>query len=235
MNISKYYFTSLVCMLLSAVCFAANAGVSDSVSFVSYEQNWVDPTASVAVKNNTNREIHSMTFRITYYDMNGRQLDYRDYDSDEDIDPGMTKKIEIDAYENMRGYSYYKSRAGYAGSHRFKVSFQLLNCNFDEDDGDVYGDDDYATKFDAVGTDVGTANRCGAAFFSGFGVLLTLSVLLFCFGVCVSLYVLVAVMAQKRGRSAALWVLVAIVGSPLLAIVVLLLVGRSTNGNIPLH
>ena len=50
-------------------------------------------------------------------------------------------------------------------------------------------------------------------------------------GIMVGLYVLVAVMAKKRNRNVALWVLLSILASPLIIIIILLVVGED-NGDI---
>lgn len=63
-----------------------------------------------------------MTFRITYLDMKGREMDYEDYSLKVDIAPGLTRKVDVDAYENDRYYSYYKSEAYPLGARqRIKI------------------------------------------------------------------------------------------------------------------
>ena len=47
----------------------------------------------------------------------------------------------------------------------------------------------------------------------------------------VGLYVLVALMAKRRNRSAALWVIVSLLATPLLAIIILLCIGKSNYYN----
>lgn len=53
--------------------------------------------------------------------------------------------------------------------------------------------------------------------------------LLFVIGITVGLYVLVAVMAQKRNRSVVVWVLLSLLATPLLMIVILLAIGKNEN------
>ena len=53
--------------------------------------------------------------------------------------------------------------------------------------------------------------------------------LLFVFGITVGLYVLVAVMAQKRNRSVVVWVLLSLLATPLLMIIILLVIGKNEN------
>ncbi len=53
---------------------------------------------------------------------------------------------------------------------------------------------------------------------------------LFAIGVWVGLYVLVAVMAQKRHRSAVLWIILSILSTPILAIILLLVLGTDDSG-----
>lgn len=40
-------------------------------------QNWIDDQGTIALKNNTDNEVMSVSFMITYFDMNGNQLDYK--------------------------------------------------------------------------------------------------------------------------------------------------------------
>ncbi|MBR0183317.1 MAG: hypothetical protein IJQ05_08620 [Bacteroidaceae bacterium] len=53
---------------------------------------------------------------------------------------------------------------------------------------------------------------------------------MFAIGVWVGLYVLVAVMAQKRHRSAVLWIILSILSTPILAIILLLVLGTDDSG-----
>ena len=48
-------------------------------------------------------------------------------------------------------------------------------------------------------------------------------------GLFVGLYVLVAVMAKQRRRSAALWVLLSLVTTPFLVMLILLCIGKASN------
>ena len=52
---------------------------------------------------------------------------------------------------------------------------------------------------------------------------------LFGIGISVAMYVIVAVMAQKRRRNVVLWVLLSIVASPLLIIIILFAVGDNED------
>ncbi len=61
---------------------------------VSYEQGWLDSDGTLALKNNTDRNINNVSFRITYLDMSGNALDYEEYSLRVDTAPGMTRKID---------------------------------------------------------------------------------------------------------------------------------------------
>ena len=52
---------------------------------------------------------------------------------------------------------------------------------------------------------------------------------MFVIGIAVGLYVLVAVMAQKRNRSVVVWVLLSLLATPLLMIIILLAIGKNEN------
>lgn len=98
------------------------------VSMVSYEQNWSDDEGTLTLKNNTSKNINNVKFRIIYYAMDGTQLDYRDYSEDVDIEPGMTRRVDIPAFERRREYCYYNSQ-GLSYSVRFKIGFKELDDN----------------------------------------------------------------------------------------------------------
>lgn len=187
-----------------AVIAAGNNG--GDVVMVSYEQSYLDSEGTLALKNNTDVYISSIDFRIIYFDMSGRQLDYEDYSYLVDIAPGMTKKIDIPAYEHGRCYSYYKSEASFSDPHLFKVGFELINYD-SGDESASYGSDD--------------GDFVDGVFW------IAMLVMLFVLGAYVGLWVLVAVMAKKRHRSAALWVLVAAFLTPVLVVIILLFIGKS--------
>lgn len=62
-------------------------------------------------------------------------------------------------------------------------------------------------------------------------MLLAIIVSLFILGIGIGLYVLVAVMAKKRNRNVVLWVLLSLVGTPLLMIIILLCIGDADDRN----
>ena len=116
----KRIFLLILASALSTICTVAlPKGKVDAVTMESYEQNWDDNVGTIALKNNTNQDIYNVTFQLTYLDMSGKQLDYEEFSQNVNIAPGMTKKINITAYESSRDYSYYKSEAEYLHPKRF--------------------------------------------------------------------------------------------------------------------
>lgn len=208
----------LILLQIVAICVQATPKSQvDAVSMVSYEQSWLDTEGTLALRNNTGEYIHSVTFRITYLDMKGNPLDYEEYSSEVEIAPKMTKKVDIPAYEHGRMYSYYKSEAYYQ-PHRFKIKFELTGYNTEIDsEADSLSEDDTLGDIDH---EDGTS---GSMFVLGFMLIAGVIGL----GVYVGLYVLVAIMAKNRGRSSAGWVLVAVFTTPILAIIILLCIGKS--------
>ncbi len=81
--------------LLCSISVFANANNKEAVTMENFEQRWLDHESTIALKNNTNETIHNISYRITYLDMNGKALDYADYTSTIDIEPGMVKKTDI--------------------------------------------------------------------------------------------------------------------------------------------
>ena len=204
-------------LLIATTVSAATQDSLNAVTMIAYEQGASDFEGTLSLKNNTETPIHDLSFQITYLDMNGNELDYEDFNIKEDIAPGMTKKIDIPAYENQRGYSYYKSEAHPFHPHRFKVRFALKGYNSHETAPNSLASDDIGVDFSSNDTD----------FFSTPMLVIGLLSLLAILGIYVGFYVLVAVMAQRRRRNAALWVLVSLFATPLLAVIILLCIGKS--------
>lgn len=209
------FLMGLVCVLFCAA--AEKNGVADAVSMVSYEQSWSDSEGTLALKNNTDEEIHNLHFMIVYTDMSGTQLDYEEFWRSVNIAPGKTKKIDIPAYEHDRYYSYYKSEEALGASgKRFKIEFELKDYNFEEEVMEsVPSDNNGVSPFSH-------SSGKGAA-------LIMLVILVFVALAWVGLYVCVAVMAKERNRSAAVWVLLSIIASPILMIIILFVIGKGNR------
>ena len=202
------------------------ADLNDAVSMVSYEQRWLDYNGTIALKNNTDTDIHNVNFIITYLDMSDQPLDYEEYTVEVDIAPGMTKKVDIPAYEHDRSYSYYKSEARPSEPHRFKIKYELKGYNIQNPDKVISDDEDlsiYDENFEP--TDFHPQDNIG------WYVFLVIIVSLFILGIGIGLYVLVAVMAKKRNRNVVLWILLSLVGTPLLMIIILLCIGDADDSN----
>ena len=185
---------------------------------VSYEQGWLDSNGTLALKNNTDEEIHNVVFLITYLDMYGNPLDYGEFARKISIAPGMTKKLDIPAYEHSRNYHYYKSENMPGGSPSFKISFELKDYNVTEATEIITDDDLYSSDEDTVEP-------------SPTLYILIFLVLLFIIGAWIGLYILVAVMAKMRNRNVALWVLLSIIASPLLIAIILFAIGDDNSRN----
>ena len=210
-------FMLLFGLLMAVSSFALSKDSLRAVTMVSYEQGWQDSEGTLALKNNTSKAISNVTFRITYLDMKGREMDYEDYSLKVDIAPGLTRKVDVDAYENDRYYSYYKSEAYPLGAHRFKVKFELLgyntphakvdNADYDEEENNVAADHD----------DSGAKGALSSVFFLLFMGL----ILAFYIGI----YVLVASMARARHRNVAFWVIASFIGTPFIVMIILWFIG----------
>ena len=201
-------------LLLSLPSFAISKDSLNAVTIVSYEQRWLDSEGTLALKNNTKDVIHNITYQIVYLDMSGTPLDYEVFSSEVNIAPGMTKKVDIPAYERGRDYAYYKSESSY-NSKRFKIKFELNGYHLNEDEQDKVTGGCAAKK---------TSEDDG--WVSALAVILGICLGL---GLFVGLYVLVAVMAKQRRRSAALWVLLSLVTTPFLVMLILLCIGKASN------
>lgn len=195
----------LILAYYQAVGANSQADFSD-VEMVNYEQNGNDIQGTISLKNNTDEDISNVTFMLEYLDMNGTPMDYETYSYKIDIAPGMTKKLNIPAYELSRDYYYYKSRAAYNGK-AFKIRYELK---------------EYKTKLNEENE---RQER-----YSDFWTIGVLAFALILLGAYFGMYVLVAVMAQRRNRNAALWILLSLFATPIFACLILLVVGKNRKG-----
>lgn len=216
--ITKRFSIALLSIFLSVAVFAANKDLEKDISMVSYEQGWLDSSGTLALKNNSNEEVKNVVFLITYLDMSGNELDYEEFSRRVNIAPGMTKKLDIPAYEHNRSYHYYKSENRPSGSPAFKIKFQLKDYNVEEEVAKSINDD----PFDRYDYKRPIEN-------DGMYIIIAIVGLLFFIGITVGLYVLVAVVAQKRNRSVVVWVFLSLLATPLLMIIILLAIGKNKN------
>ena len=151
--------------------------------------------------------------------MSGNELDYEEFIRRVSIAPGMTKKLDIPAYEHGRNYHYYKSENMPVGSPSFKIKFQLKDYNVEEEVAEESIDDNPLSTYDY---DRSRGNE-------GLYTIIAIVGLFFVIGITVGLYVLVAVMAQKRNRRVVVWVLLSLLATPLLMIIILLAIGKNEN------
>ena len=209
---NKKTLTALICLFMSISLFAASKSEETDISMVSYEQSWLDSEGTLALKNNTKENIQNIKFLIVYQDMSGKQLHYEEFSKKVSIAPGMTRKINIKAYEHNLDYHYSKSTKGDGDSPAFKIEFKLLDYNTASPQKREYPlDSDTEAETDEI-------------FYSLLPFLYIIFVLL-TIGICIGSYVLVAVMAKKRKREAAVWILLSFFATPILIIIILLCIG----------
>ena len=217
---TKKIFITLLCIISFVSAFAENKDLGKDITMVSYEQSWLDNYGTIALKNNTNEEINNIVFQITYLDMSGNELDYEVFEREVNIAPGKTKKRDLPAYEHSRQYHYYKTKDEF-GNPAFKINFQLKDYNVEEDI--VSTANNYHESADY--------HNMNNPLISGNASIIICILSLFFIGICVGLYVLVAVMAKKRNRNVVVWILLSLIATPILMIIILWAIGKDNNHN----
>ena len=129
----KRFVIALLSIFLAITAYAGDKDLEKDITMVSYEQGWLDSEGTLALKNNSSEEVKNVVFLITYLDMSGNELDYEEFSRRVSIAPGMTKKVDIPAYEHDRNYHYFKSENMPGGSPSFKIKFQLKDYNIEEE------------------------------------------------------------------------------------------------------
>ena len=217
----RRFAVALLSVFMAVTSLAANKDLEKDITMVSYEQGWLDSEGTLALKNNSSEEVTNVVFLITYLDMSGNELDYEEFTRRVSIAPGMTRKLDIPAYEHDRNYHYYKSENMPGGSPSFKIKFKLKDYNVEDEVVEESIDDNPFSTYDY---DRSSGNE-------GLYMIMIIAIVgvLFVIGITVGLYVLVAVMAQKRNRSVVVWVLLSLLATPLLMIIILLAIGKNEN------
>lgn len=98
---------------------------SNAVTMVSYTHTWLEETAKISLKNNIDKTITKISARISYYDMSGNMLDYKDITKEITIEPQMSRAVTIAGFGADEHYAYYKSDTFYSQQRKYKVKFEL--------------------------------------------------------------------------------------------------------------
>lgn len=224
---SKRLTLVFLALLFFMSLFAESSKNVPAVTMVSYEQSWLDTEGTLALRNNLNEDIHNVVFQIIYLDMSDNPLDYEEFSKKVDIAPGMTKKIDIPAYEYARHYHYYKTKDEFHNP-AFKIKFKLKSYNEREVVDVPAVEDTGELNEEADDLKVGEGFPDMLVLGSGL-VTWGFLIVFFVIAISVGLYVLVAVMAQRRNRSVVAWILISLIATPLLSIVLLLFIGKDRN------
>ena len=211
LDMKKHLFTLFLALL------SLSAGAEEAaVSMQSFEQGWSDPLSTIALKNNTQEQIHSVQFIVEYLDMNGNQMDYQEYNEEVEIAPGLTRKVRVPAYEHQRGYSYCQSEQRPHNPNLFKVKYDFKSYN---KPGTVVKTQ--TEECDQLATEALDLTKDMLIWY----IVIILLVLLFYVG----FYVLVAIIAHRNHRNVFFWVLLSCFVSPIVVLIILLCIGEDRS------
>lgn len=206
-------------LLVALSVHATSKDTVNALRMASYEQTWSDNQGTLALKNNTKHTIYNVRYRLTYFDMKGNPMDYKDFYTEIEIAPGMTKKVNVEGYECDRNYSYYLSEACPSHPKKFKISYETLAYNQAEESCVQLNTDALLTKESPISEMDDEPTYLNSV--------VMVIIMLFVLAGYVGFYVLVAIMAQRRNRSAALWLLLSFIATPILVILILLVIGKA--------
>ena len=206
-------------LLVALSVHATSKDTVNALRMASYEQTWSDNQGTLALKNNTKHTIYNVRYRLTYFDMKGNPMDYKDFYTEIEIAPGMTKKVNVEGYECDRNYSYYLSEACPSHPKKFKISYETLAYNQAEESCVQLNTDALLTKESPISEMDDEPTYLNSV--------VMVIIMLFVLAGYVGFYVLVAIMAQRRNRSVALWLLLSFIATPILVILILLVIGKA--------
>lgn len=206
-------------LLVALSVHATSKDTVNALRMASYEQTWSDNQGTLALKNNTKHTIYNVRYRLTYFDMKGNPMDYKDFYTEIEIAPGMTKKVNVEGYECDRNYSYYLSEACPSHPKKFKISYETLAYNQAEESCVQLNTDALLTKESPISEMDDEPTYLNSV--------VMVIIMLFVLAGYVGFYVLVAIMAQRRNRSTALWLLLSFIATPILVILILLVIGKA--------
>lgn len=206
-------------LLVALSVHATSKDTVNALRMASYEQTWSDNQGTLALKNNTKHTIYNVRYRLTYFDMKGNPMDYKDFYTEIEIAPGITKKVNVEGYECDRNYSYYLSEACPSHPKKFKISYETLAYNQTEESCVQLNTDALLTKESPI-----SEMDDEPTYLNNVVMII---IMLFVLAGYVGFYVLVAIMAQRRNRSAALWLLLSFIATPILVILILLVIGKA--------
>lgn len=216
--IMKKQLLTIILLLLTINLNVSAQSKQDStaINMVSYEQSAYDTKGTIALKNNTPDDIHNISFVLEYLDMQGNPMDYETYSYNIEIAPGMTKKLDIPAYEYSRNYHYYKTKDN-LGHPAFKLRYELKDYN--------------STSFQPINNNISDSNDYSnlSTRHTSTGSIVMLLIMFLLLGIYAGIYVLVAVMAKERNRNPVIWLLLSFIATPLLICFVLLAIGKEQN------
>lgn len=82
---------------------------ADSVVVTGFDKQLRSKRETMFVSNHTSRTITSITLRIDYFDMAGRQLHSATHSTSVDLPPGQTRQIELPAFDRTDRFYYHLS------------------------------------------------------------------------------------------------------------------------------
>lgn len=217
---TKRLVTLAVTLLITLATMAQQA-----VTMTGFEQSRSGLSSNVTLCNNTQQEIHKVSFRIIYYNTQGTQIDYKDYTENVNIDIGMSKAVEIEPFGVYGNYVYFDQKNKWDKDNIiFKVGFQLKSVNGVPTNDQTVQQLKPASENEEAETDKEESSEAPLIPTLTMGMVMMIGIILLALssGWLVAVYL----MARLYGQNPWLWVLVSFVLSPILAFLLILIFGH---------
>ena len=105
--------------------------IRPAVRFYGFDKTATSSMESFFISNGLDKPIRAMEAKITYTDMNGRQLHRQNVMIESCLEPGETKRHDIKSWDTQKSFYFYQSVKPKRQATPFSVKIELLSVTLD--------------------------------------------------------------------------------------------------------